>query len=353
MKKNQLIILAILFIGILQSCEKDPVVEIPGKYEEGIFVVNEGNFQQGNASLSFIDKDLNSIENNVYFTVNELQLGDQAQSITFLEDKNYIVVSGSNKIEVTEGDTMERLATIASDLEVPRYAVEIPGNKVLVSCWGDPSVATDDYLALIDAENDVVVSKIPVALGPEQLDLVENYLFVAHRGAWGTNNIVSVIDLFSLEVLKTIEVGDRPNSLVHDDNYLWVLSGGEPSWTGNETGGKLTKIDLTDFSVVQNFDFPQNVHPAHLSKTEDNLFYNIDNSIYKMNISDTALPSSSFMEYSGIMIYNMEANDGKIFITDAKDYQQEGDVIIYSATDGTKIKEFTAGIIPGDLGFKN
>ncbi len=353
MKKNLLLFTAILLVFGIQSCKKTTTTIPVGKYEKGIFVVNEGNFGQGNASLSFIDNELKNIENDVYFTVNQVHLGDQAQSIAFVEDKTYIVVSNSNKIEVAKGDDLKRLGTIASELILPRYAEEIPGDRAIVSCWGEGSDNTDDYLAVIDTQHDVVVDKIPVEVGPEQLCKYENYLFIAHKGAWSTNNKVSVLDLNTMQIIKTIPVGDRPNSLVHDDDYLWVLSGGEPDWTGNETGGKLTKIDLTSLDVVQNIDFAQNAHPAHLSKDDEQLYYNIGNDVYKMNINDTTIPSSAYLTYDGAQIYNMETNEGLLFISDAKYYQQEGDVVIYDLSNGQKTKTFTAGMIPGDFGFKN
>jgi len=351
MKRTHLLILGLLAFSVLQSCKKNTTsTEDKGKYEEGVYVVNEGNFGQGNASLSFINEDLTSIENNVFYTVNQQHLGDQAQSIAFINDKVYIVVTGSSKIEVADEKDLEKKATIASNLTNPRYMEKISDNKAVVSCWGDPTDSTDDYLAVVDVTNDVVINTIPVDLGPEKLIVNEDYLFVAHQGAWGTNNKVSVIDLNTLTISQTISVGDRPNSMANDDNYLWVLSGGEPSWTGAETGGKLTKIDLTDFSIVQTLDFPTSSHPSHLSMDDDNLYYNIGNKVYKLNKNDNSLPSSSYVEYTG-GIYNMETNDGLLFITDAKDYQQEGEVVVYDLSNATIVKNFTAGIIPGDLGF--
>ncbi len=351
MKKN-LLLVGLIALSILQSCKKKTTTtDTLGKYEEGVYVVNEGNFGQGNASLSFVDKDLETIENDVFYKVNNVHLGDQAQSVAFVDEKVYLVVTGSNKIEVADKKDLKRKATIATDLENPRYAQEIPGNRAIVSCWGDPTDATDDYLAVVNAINDVVYTKIPVELGPEKLCQTEAYLFVAHKGAWGTNHIVSVVDLTSFNVIKTIDVGDRPNSMVLNDDNLWVLSSGEPDWTGNETGGKLTKIDLSDLSIVNTIDFPTTSHPDHLSEDDDDLYYNIGNSIYKIGNNTTTLPSSSFLEYDGIGIYNMEINDGLLFVTDAKDYQQEGNVVIYDITNKNKIKTFTAGIIPGDLGF--
>ncbi|HFX18048.1 MAG TPA: YncE family protein, partial [Flavobacteriales bacterium] len=182
MNKNKLLLLlAIIGVG-LTSCEKKTSTIAKGEYENGIFIVNEGQFGHGNASISFTDENASTIENEIYKSVNDVALGDQAQSIGFNGDKAYIVVTGSNKIEVTNANTMERLVTISSGLTNPRYFETISANTALVSCWGDPLDATDDYLAIINTSSDAVSNTIPVALGPEKMVKNDDYLFVAHQG---------------------------------------------------------------------------------------------------------------------------------------------------------------------------
>ena len=350
MKKINLL-LALALIISLTACEKDKPKEELGEFASGVFVVNEGNFGHGNAAISFGDADFSTITNDIYQTVNNTALGDQAQSIGFNNHKAYIVVTGSNKIEVTEDDTMKRVATISSGLTNPRYFESIGEHTALVSCWGDTSDSTDDYLAIVNTNSDEVSGRIPVDLGPEKMVKNDDYLFVAHKGAWGTNNKVSVYDLVLKQITNVITVGDRPNSMVVKDQYLWVLCGGEPSWTGNETAGQLYKIDLNNnFNIDAVFDFATTEHPNFLSLSGDNLYYYLNGKVYKMNVNDTALPTSEFMTYAG-NAYNMEAYDGKLYITDAVDYQQEGKVSVFDASDAHLINEKTAGIIPGDLGF--
>ncbi len=346
---NLLLLLTLLAFGV-QSCEKEKLPEYHGKYEKGIFVTNEGNFTQGNSSLSFINEDFSNIENDVFFNINNQHLGDVTQSISIIGDKVYLVVNNSNKIEVATKDEMERLGTIASHLDNPRYTQATVGNKAFVSCWGSTTDVTDDYLAVINTLNDSFLFKIPVDLGPEKMTANDNFLFVAHKGAWGTNNKVTAINLTSLNKTE-ITVGDRPNSLVLDNGFLWVLSGGEPSWTGNETAGKLSVIDINTMNVTQEFNFATNQHPNHLNIEGGKIYYNIGNNVYEMEKTAYTLPSSAFCTFDGTGIYNMETNDGKIFISDAKDYQQEGDIVIYNISNAQKEKTLTAGIIPGDFAF--
>jgi hypothetical protein len=61
-----LIFLTLLMLGT-QSCDKapqaPPLVILPDSLHEGIYVLNEGNFQSGNATFDFID-----VFNNVYYS---------------------------------------------------------------------------------------------------------------------------------------------------------------------------------------------------------------------------------------------------------------------------------------------
>ena len=347
MKRISLVLLAIIAIGFT-SCKKDPVVK--GDFENGIFVVNEGNFGQGNASLSFIKADYSSVAINIFNNTNSEALGDQAQSGTISGDNLYTVVTGSNKIEVADRYTMKKVVTIGNGLTNPRYMEPINETTGLVSCWGDTSDDTDDYLAIVNLNSNTVTGTIPVDLGPEKIIKSDDYLFVAHKGAWGTNNKVSVYDLVLNQVTNTIDVGDRPNSMAISGNFLWVLCSGEPSWTGSETAGQLYKIDMSNnFNIVSTFDFATTEHPNYLNIDGDNLYYFLNGEVYKMNTNDSNLPTSSFITYAGV--YNMETNDGKLYISDAKNYTSEGEVVIFDLSNGQEVARKQVGIIPGDIVF--
>jgi len=351
MKRISLLLLALLSITVLSSCEKDKLPEVHGDYEDGIYIVNEGQFGHGNASISFLDAGVSTVTNTVYKNVNSQDLGDQAQSIAFTDDNAYIVVTASNKIEVVEKDNMKKVVTMASHLTNPRFMQPIENDMAFVSCWGSTSDTNDDYIAVINTSNNTYDSQIAVPLGPEKMLANDDFLFVAHKGAWGTNNIISVIDLNARQVTHTINVGDRPNSMVIKDDFLWVLCSGEPSWTGTETAGQLYKIDINNnFNIVMTLDFTTTQHPDFLTLDGDNLYYYVDGKFYEMNAtSTTALPATEIISYP--TAYNAKANDGKLYVTDAKDYQSEGEIIVYDLSTKAEITRKTVGIIPGDIGF--
>ena len=58
----------------------------------GLFITNEGNFQYGNATLSYYDPETKQVQNEVFFRANSMKLGDVAQSMCIHDNKGWVVV---------------------------------------------------------------------------------------------------------------------------------------------------------------------------------------------------------------------------------------------------------------------
>ena len=349
-KKHLVLALSLLVLSFsCSSDDDDNQAEPKGAYENGILVVNQGNFGQGNGSVSFISDDFSYAENNLFSTVNGTPLGDTVQSIGFNEDLAYIVVNNSQKIEVVNRYTFKSVATIDSGLNNPRHITFVSG-KGYVTNWGDGSNPSDDFVAVINLESNTVSSTIPVEEGPEYIVSNGTNIYVAHQGGYSQNNIVSVINPSSNTITK-ITVGDVPNSMVFDkQGALYVLSGGIPDWKENETAGKLSVINTTTNTVSSTLDFAEGQHPSNLAYGES-LYYYMNNEVYKLVAGGATLPTTS--EIKSVNFSYMTVHNGALYGVDAGDYVSNGTLKNFDLSSNVEKNSKKVGLIPGGIYFND
>ncbi len=354
MKHSKLLLFVALFSFLVSCSDDDPVTpsEPSGAYEKGILISNEGPFGGGFGSVTYIGNDLETVEQNIYQNVNvNDNVGNVLNAIGFYEDTAYLIANVSNKITVVDRYTFEKKSVIQNGLNNPRHFDAVDGIGYVTN-WGDPLDESDDYVAVIDLSTESIVTNISVAFGPEKVLALGRKLYVAHKGGYGHNNIISVIDADTYQVDEEIEVGDVPASMADDfKGNLWVLCEGIPSWTGNETNGSLVRIRTSSNEVTLNLDFGAQNHPQFLSADTGYLYYNLNGNIYKMRDTDSELPTTE--ELSGLYFYNMVVNEGMLYGADAKDYASNGSIEMYSIEGNSFVKSISTGIIPGGIYFNN
>lgn len=342
MKNNKLVLLALAVSAIFTSCNSDDdngVEVLPkGDYDNGIIISHEGNFQQGNASISFISDDFATVENNVFSNVNGADLGDTAQSITFNDDLAYIVLNVSNKIEVVNRYTFESVATINTGVINPRY-MAISNGKGYVTAWGDYSDATDDAVLIIDLATNTVSETIATSYLPEKIIANNNKVFVA-TGIYGNGNKVDVINTDTDELDESITVGNSPSSFQLDSNNdLWVLS-----------SENLIEINSSTNEVLQTLTFDDTISsPSNLNFEDGNFYFYAGGSVYKQAETATTIDATEIL--TGLAFYNMSVKDGMLYGVDAKDYVSNGDLTVYDLSTNTLTQTITVNIIPGGVYF--
>lgn len=343
----------------LTSCSSDddnfqPEPEPTGEFQHGIFVLNEGNFGAGNASVSFLSKD-GMVTNDIFGQVNNEALGDVAQSIYLEGDLAYIIVNGSGKIEVVNRYTFEKQASISTGLINPRH-LTIHDGKAYVTNWGDPANPDDDYVAVVNLSNYTIETTIPVTEGPEQIITINDKLFVAQMGGWGYGNSISVIQPGSQTVSANIPVADVPSSIAADGDVLIVMSSGKAAWTGDETQGALTAIDTHNNHILSSTAFAAGSHPNKMAVSGNSLFYTIDDQVYKTGVNPSSWNSTGLLFSTSVEgtfgAYSFAVRNGFIYIGDAGDYTSDGRVLIYKDS-GSFMGSYTVGPLPNSFGFND
>ena len=125
MKKLNRIFVALFASALfLTSCSSDDnsnSEESLGIYDNGTFVLNEGNTTTSTSSITFISNS-GAVEQDVYKNVNPsgVALGTYLQSMFFDDTRAYIISGSANKITVVDRYSFKFIATIATDFENPR-----------------------------------------------------------------------------------------------------------------------------------------------------------------------------------------------------------------------------------------
>ncbi|OQD43575.1 hypothetical protein BUL40_06400 [Croceivirga radicis] len=313
-------------------------------YENGLLLLHEGNFGQGNARIDFLSNDLQTNQTSIFSEVNGRPLGDTGQSIAFSGDVAYIVLNNSQKIEVVNRFTFESITTIDSGLLNPRF-MAIVGEKGYVTNWGDGTNPDDDYVAVVNLTTNSIESNIAVAEGPEAILANGETVYVAHKGGFGQNNIVSAINTTNSAVVE-ITVDDSPNSMqLTAEGELFVLCGGVPSWAGTESGGSLIVIETADNTVARTLEFAETEHPGSLEVDADGeLYYMVAGNLFTLNVDATDLPTNPIL--TGKFWYGIDIIGTTLYGSDAKDYVSNGAVEVYDLIDISLISTLDVGVIP-------
>jgi len=127
---------ALIFCSLFFSaCTEESPITTSGIYSEGVFTINEGVFGQTSGTITYYNRTDGTVAQKIFKQANNRDLGDVVQSMSFYEDKAYIVVNNSNKIEVADANTFEEKAQITG-LRLPRYFLGSTADKAYVSEWG-------------------------------------------------------------------------------------------------------------------------------------------------------------------------------------------------------------------------
>lgn len=325
-----------LFSALLLSCtrEEDPSIFPGGK---GLFILNEGNFQAGNGSLSFYSTENGSIYNNLFHGVNNRDLGDVPMHIAVDGNAGYVIVNNSGTIEKIDMETLESLGTVTG-LNSPRQMVIYNGIGYVSSIYSN-------YITMIDLSDFTVMDEnIDLGCSSEALVISGSRLFAANY--MGGSKVV-VVDLTDNTIEDEITTGKEPESMVLDkNNKLWVLCTG--GW--NVETGKICIINTSTLIVEDDLSFSTVAeYPSSLTINSggDTLYY-INNGVYRMPVTAEALPSAALVSSGSSLFYKVAPAPwkGLFCVTDAVDYVQAGKLLVYNKN-GELIDTESAGIIPG------
>ena len=365
MKRRYLFLLALLAVSLF-ACKPDPTVDPdqpvnPNAMDlgSGVFVLNEGNFQFSNASLSFYDVDADTVINNLFYKVNNAPLGDVAQSLAMTDGMLYVVVNNSNLIYKMDATTIVCDTTKPfklGDFYSPREMYFVTPNKAYVT----DIVGTN--LWIINPQDMTHTGSIAMGKTTEKMAQVGNELYVSNWSYYYINpeshdsyNTVQVVDMNNDVKVAEIEVGKEPNTMAVDKNgHVWVLCEGRSWELEYGEAPSLWEIDPALKTATKRCELPGTASAMRANPAGDQLYLINNNEVRRFDVATMTLSETFCITASPQgWFYNLavDPKNGDVYVADAGNYMDNGTVYRYS-NDGVLLNSFRAGIIPSAMLFK-
>lgn len=313
----------------------------------GIYVLNEGNYSKGNASVTQYDPETGNVTQFAFQNRNGQPLGDLGQSVTHIGDKFYIVVNNSHKIQVVNDNDLSLLGTInIADEASPRYLAKARnGIAYVTNLYGNT-------VSVIDLEKNEEVDTIPVGDNPEGIAVVSGRAYVANSGL-GSGHTVTVIDAKNDTVIDTMNVYDNPTRVKADaEGRVWIVCSGaynDYQDPNDDTPGRIVVLNGEKGIMVTSFEVGG--HPSDLVINEGRgSAYLLNGVVQRLSLTQPGIVDSVFIDRP---LYALDMNPytgSELYGADPKDYTQSGRALVFDL-EGTAIDSFKTGIIPGDFFF--
>lgn len=366
---------------VVSSCREDELV-VPTEYEiipespaegtkvRGLYLLNEGNMGSNKCTLDYFDYFTGLYSRNLYAEKNPnviKELGDVGNDIGVYGSKLYLVVNCSHKVEVLDAHSGVRIGQV--DIPNCRY-IRFHRGKAYVSSYVGPVLidpeAPKGAVYQIDTLSLAVTAKVTVGYQPEEMEIVDDYMYVANSGGYRApnyDNTVSVIQLVDFKQVQQIPVGINLHRVKKDKyNKLWVTSRGDHLTRPSRLYVMDKKLSTNRMAVTDTLPLAC----SNMAFFGDSLYYYATewNDYTQMNtitygiidvrskerVSDSFITDGTEKDIAipyGIAIH---PETGDIFVTDAKNYVSSGALHCYDRT-GRRKWSVRTGDIPAHIAF--
>ncbi len=340
-----------LVLGLV-ACNKnqpDPPT-VPDQYKNGVLVLNEGLFEQNNASISFFDGEKSF--HQVFKSENGRGLGDTAndfEAFTIGSDEFVIVaVDISSQLEIFNRNTLKSVA------QIPLFNSE--GNareprKVVVQGFTAYVCNFDGTVAVVDLTTATISALIEVGANPDGLVISNDHLYVSNSGGLHYpvyDSTVSVISLSSLVVVETFETRINCTQMVADNaSDLYQVSNGNY----DDIPPALIRIDALTNTVEAIVEEPI----SSLVLFNDWMYYyqGDEKAIMRFNTLTEVFDPNVIVDLSHAETFHgfeIDSATNRIYCMDAKGYVNSSIITAYSM-EGVYLFDFEAGLVATDLIF--
>lgn len=336
---KKLIIWLLPLTVLLHACKKNTDDTVPAV--EGVYTVDEGLFNFGNADISFFDPAKGEVTTGLFKKANGYNLGDVAQCLYIQDTLGFIVVNNSQKIEVVSIPSFKVLRTINIPGSSPRYIQPINDHIAYVTELYAKKIHVIDYIS----GNVITSVGTPTDWTEHIIPMGDNLLIEGKElDASVTKNAgLVVLNTTSNSVINNIKLSPaNTGGIVKDNqNRVWVLKNANISLG---LDAKLYCLDAS-FNLVDSIIFNNGDKPFNIStnKATDRLYYLSDAGVGRVSFAEKVpvliIPANG-RNFYGLAI---DPKDEDIYVADALDFVQPARTYRYSKA-GEEKQAFTTGV---------
>ena len=160
MKNIPFLAIMIALVVSVSSCDPDKEPTAVQPYTNGVFITHEGAFSGGTGTISFYNRTIGGIKNDIFGTENTgAAIGNILQSMSVTNGKAYLVAHNANRLMVVDANTFKFQDSIVG-LTLPRYFLNIDDKKAFVSEWGANGVV--GAVKVLDEVRKLGITKVAV-----------------------------------------------------------------------------------------------------------------------------------------------------------------------------------------------
>jgi hypothetical protein len=338
MKINSLCyLIAIIF---LLSCTKENPVKV-SDYSKGVFVVNQGAFQNGTGSITY-QNGSDTIQ-NLFEKVNPGKvLGNIAQAMIKFDNKYFITINNGAKIQVVDASTFISKGEIGGISGSRYFATD--GKKLYVSAWGSDLKSGAIYE--INPTNLTLSAPIVTSGAPETMLIANGKLYVTMSTVIEKSKSLAIINTATNKLETKLDVSDNPTSIAIDKNKaIWVLCGGNSDWAMPALSTKGALVMIENNVVSKKFVLSNGANGLEMDNNGDRMYFLMDGKVYVHDISDQLFEKESIYD-GNFSAIGYQKSTGMIYLADAGNYTTDGvATFIHPITKFTG--KFKTGLIPG------
>lgn len=333
-------LLSLTLVGcdLLGSDEDEPSV-----VTDGVYVANQGNFGDGNGSVSLYNPNTENVTSNAIAGLNSI-----VQSIALRNDRLYVIANSGGRVDVFDPEDQSQQGQLTG-LSGPRYLAFADNETAFLtdqSFSGSPAVKVLD----VSDPSPEVATTIDVPGTPEGLTMTDDRVY-ATLGGFSDTTLVAVLDTDERSLTETIDVGCAPRYAVSDrQNDIFVLCSDEAEAVvlDGATGNELDRLSLPNPSSTLGPG-----QPAYFAAAAEELYVVVSQDrLTRINTATNEVSSTiGPLDGAPIGAVGYDAVRQELYVGHVPSFTERGTVTIH-ARNGNQTGSFQAGIAPTYIDFQ-